>query len=455
MANGNKKCFRVFVLLLTVVLALLTVFAVGCSDNENYPILKWRSDGLYGILPPPVIEFGSVYKETDDVLEFTLNGAEKTDFSLYVQLCSEKGFTHNVVNSEFFYSANTERGYKVSLQYIKSKKEISVSLDASGVLISVGRPSEDFRGLMYTDVVNMMKALGFINVQTQEVSVSANSEHAEYSVEGVTVGGTRFDADQSLVCSLPVVIKYYRRSIELRYSASDLVGKDRAEVEATLRNTGFTNITLQETFAPVNTSMPDSMDGKTISVSINGQTAFTAGDQFPPAAFITVSYHCFDIIMDVSSDSLAGQPKDGVVDKLKGMGFRAIRLIPTFAGGDRVSYSRDDTVVSITVGDAQAFDANKRFKRTDTVCITYYEFDITIAKSAKEFKNDMLYTDAVEYLRSLCFVNIKTEASHELINGWINKPDEIKSITVNGNSKFDADTVFHHDHEIVIVYYAY
>lgn len=442
-------------------LALTLIFAVGligCSDSENtnYPILKWSSDGLYGILPPPQVEYGSIITATDSTLEFVMNGIDKKAFSIYIQLCAEKGFTHEVVNTnEFFYSAKNEIGYKITLQYTQKTKELSVILDATNVLISVGRPSDDFIGLMYTDAVDMMKTLGFINVQTQEVSVSASSTQTEYSVESVTAGGSRFTADQKLSSSTPIVVRYYRKNVELRTASVELKDKNYEEVEAILRREGFSNIILQENLAPANSTLPDTMDGKTVSVSINGQTSFMVGDQFPPSALITVTYHNLDVIMDQASDSLMGQPKDQIASKLKEMGFKDVRLLPTPEGGDTHSYQYDDTVAGIRIGETESFNSGARLKRYETVYITYYEFDITVTKSAKTIKSEMMYYDAEEYLRSLGFVNIKIDASHELINGWINKPDEIKSITVNGNSKFDENTTFHHDHEIVIVYYAY
>lgn len=446
--------FQIAIRVAFLTVLAIFLFAQGCGA-ENPPILKWSTDGLYSLLPPPTTEYGSVTAETSDSLEFTMNGVEKADFSLYVQLCSEKGFNTSIVNSDFFYSAVNSRGYKVSIQYTKSKNEMTVSLDASAVLINVGRPSDDFRGLMYTDVIDMMKALGFINVQTKEVSVSADSDYADYSVESVTVDGRRFAADDSLRCSLPVVVSYYRRSIEIAFSADELNGKDKGAVENILRNAGFTNITLCEMIATPDSALPDFMDGKTISVSINGQTAFEKGKQFPPAAFITVTYHNLDVIMETSSEGLKGQPKDKVVNSLRNMGFKNIQIVATAEGGERLSYLHDDTVGGISIGGVDGFSSGKRFKRFETVIVSYYEFDITVGRSSKDIKSGMKYQAAEDYLRSLGFVNIKTQASHELITGIINKPDEIKSISVNGETKFEWNDVFHHDDEIIIIYYAY
>ena len=167
---------RIFAIIAIFILSF-SLFTIGCgSDTPEYPILKWRTDGLYGILPPPTVEYGKIVSDSESTLEFTMYGVDKKAFSTYVQLCSEKGFTHNVVNTnEFFYSVTNAQGYKISMQYVKTAKELNVTLDATGVIVKVGRPSEDFRGLMYTDVADMMKALGFINVQTQVVSVSASS----------------------------------------------------------------------------------------------------------------------------------------------------------------------------------------------------------------------------------------------------------------------------------------
>ena len=46
------------------------------------------------------VSAGRIIKDTNSTLEFVMNGIDKRDFSLYIQLCSEKGFTYDIVNAD-------------------------------------------------------------------------------------------------------------------------------------------------------------------------------------------------------------------------------------------------------------------------------------------------------------------------------------------------------------------
>lgn len=67
----------------------------------------------------------------------------------------------------------------------------------------------------------------------------------------------------------------------------------------------------------------------------------------------------------------------------------------------------------------------------------------------------MKYTDVVAKLNEKGFTNIQLRRSNNLINGWVNKEGTVKSISVNGNSKFKGADSFYHDTPIIIVVYTF
>ena len=427
---------------------------MGCSADDD-SALEWKDGGIYGLLPAPISDYGSITKDADGILEFSMYGVTHDNFTEYVKRCVDMGFSQASETLGQEYSGVNAQGGKLTVKYSVTKRKISAYLDLSEARAELPMASNALGGLPYTDVADMMSAFGFVNVQLKEESVPHNSGYADYLVKSVTIDGKEFAAGDKLSCAKPVVVTYYKRSVTLDYSASSLSGKEYSYVERLMKNEGFKNVIVREVYAAADLTVPDSMNGKTVSVSINGDSGFDKDDAFPPSAFVTVTYYNLDVRMDVSHTELLGQTKDNVYQKLSGMGFKNVRLVPTLEGGDKVSYLHNGTVSKITIGNSDSFSVNDSFDRNEEVTVTYYKLDIAVGKSSKEIKDGMLYTEAEEYLRGLGFVNIKIEASKEIITGIINRPYEIKSITVNGDSKFDAEDVFHHDHEIVIVYYDY
>ena len=139
----KNKYFKILNLFLALLLILSTVLsAIGCDGDEtekppvDAPVLMWKADGLFALIPPPTTAYGKILTDTKEFIEFETYYVEKTDFSLYLQLCTEKGYTYSVVNSEFFYSATNAAGYKLSVQFNESQKTIKASLDASNIKLT-------------------------------------------------------------------------------------------------------------------------------------------------------------------------------------------------------------------------------------------------------------------------------------------------------------------------------
>ena len=90
-------------LIVTLFTALAPILSCGNKEAEpdaNTPVIAWKSDGLFSLVPPPTKAYGKILTESADIIEFETRYTQKSDFSLYVQLCSEKGFTSSVINSE-------------------------------------------------------------------------------------------------------------------------------------------------------------------------------------------------------------------------------------------------------------------------------------------------------------------------------------------------------------------
>lgn len=260
------------------------------DDEASYPTLSWRSDGLFAQLPPPTTEYGSVLINTEDTVKVEFNGVSRTDYTLYVQLCSEHGYTTDVKSSDFFYSAKNAKGYRVTLQYTEGKKLITLSLDGSEMQKTVDVGSDAFNGMPFEEAVETLKAFGFNNVTVRAVATPSGESHADGTVESVTVNASSFDAGESFPRSTEIVVRYYKQSVITEFASSALIGKPVAEVEKLLRDAGFANVTVKA----VKTEADDAKIGAVISIAVNGRTSFEVGTELSPNAAVYVTYYSAD-----------------------------------------------------------------------------------------------------------------------------------------------------------------
>lgn len=455
MPNGNssrnkkrvaiQRCLR-FVRVIFAFMLITSAVGCSCSGCDN-PVLNWKEGGLYDYLPKPVSSYGKVSVDEATKLEFTLFEVDADEYKLYVEQCREKGFSVTDKDNIYDFYATDVNGYRLEVSRVRGGTGIEVLLDVSEGRVSAGFSSDELCGLGFTDVVDIMESRGFINIQVKEKNVPYDSYATDdYTVASVTVGGMPFTSDEKLSCVAEVKVTYYKRGIRLGYSSKYLNGKHHDLVMELLLGAGFKNIVIEEIEAASDYNIPDSMNGVVYDLSINGRTEFSEGMHFPENSFIRAKYYNLNNEVGESSNTLVGQPIDRVLEKLEEWGFRNIELVSKKCDAEQVG-----EVMGISIGEVDQFLASDSFDRGATVTVVYG--GIKVEKSAEEL-GDMLYTEAEEYLRSLGFENIKTEVSY-LINGWINKPNEIKKITVNGDSKFDEKAVFQHDAEIIIVYYEY
>ena len=452
------------ILALTLILAAI-MSAVGCDGGKDgekekppadTPVLMWKTDGLFALIPPPTTEYGKITADSKELIAFETYYVEKTDFSLYVQLCTEKGYTYSVINSEFFYSATNPTGHKLSVQFNDSQKTMRVSLDAASIKIKVTVDSEYFKGLQYDDALDTLKALGFTNISVKITELPEDSDIANGTVESVRINSLPFEKDSEFLSSDPVTVRYCMRSIAISSSSADLIGKSYAETEALLKGAGFINITCKESIVPVDSPLSESLHGSVFAISVNGRSEFEKGERFSPNSVITVTYYSFNVQMDSNAESLRFQDPEAVEAALRAKGFRniTVQLTHDISGVDISRY--DGTVASVSIGGNSSFSAGQIFERSASVVITYYRYNITIEASAADMKSSMLYYEAEEYLKGLGFTNVTTQKDQQgqLITGWMHVDGEIYSFIINGKiSNFSDGAQYPYETPIVITYY--
>lgn len=159
------------------------------------------------------------------------------------------------------------------------------------------------------------------------------------------------------------------------------------------------------------------------------------------------------IPVGISSEELTGQNYEEVVDVLKKAGFSRVSSTPEYDIGIN-ELNIEGTVESVNIDGNYSFSADKRFQFDSRVIVSYHMIkNIQVPCSAKE-AGKMQYEDLKKQLEDAGFVNIKVEPKKDLIKGWLKKEGKVKTITINGDSSFDAYKSYRPDAEIIIIYHA-
>ena len=180
--------------------------------------------------------------------------------------------------------------------------------------------------------------------------------------------------------------------------------------------------------------------------------------------FIVIFTGCFggykyyqyqrSVPVGVSTEDLVGRDYTETVSLLENAGFTNVSSEPKYdIEIDKVELERK--VESVSIAGHESFDSNDRYPFDANIIIAYHMVkDINVPLSAKEAKK-LQYDDLEKQLRDAGFVNITLEPKYDLLKGIIRKEGRVKSISINGDSSFKADTSYRPDAEIIIIYHTF
>lgn len=109
---------------------------IGVDAPVVYGELKWSDNGLGKLLPTPVSKVGEIKKDDNKGFEAIVAETSIEDFKAYAKLCSDKGFSIDVEESDKSFDAKNADGYKLSVKYI-GNNVMSISIDEPEYQVAV------------------------------------------------------------------------------------------------------------------------------------------------------------------------------------------------------------------------------------------------------------------------------------------------------------------------------
>jgi hypothetical protein len=172
--------------------------------------------------------------------------------------------------------------------------------------------------------------------------------------------------------------------------------------------------------------------------------------------FLLIEYYEIPklIPMGYSSDSLEGLKYTEAVQRLKESGFSNVH---TKERAD-LTISRDDeenlvTEIKLIFGDS--FDENTKYPSNLWITVVYHTVELYASPLTSKEAKGMNYLDVIDEFEKAGFVNVTTNVKYDIVTGWLTDDGEVKSVSINGDKKFDSDDKYRLDAEVFITYHTW
>lgn len=158
------------------------------------------------------------------------------------------------------------------------------------------------------------------------------------------------------------------------------------------------------------------------------------------------------IPMGYSSDSLEGLKYTEAVQRLKESGFSNVHTKEI----SDLTISRDDeenlvTEVKLMFGDS--FDEDTKYPSNLWITVVYHTVELYAPPLTSKEAKGMNYLDVIDEFENAGFVNVTTVVEYDIVTGWLTDDGEVKSVTINGDKKFDSYNEYRLDAEVVVTYH--
>lgn len=158
------------------------------------------------------------------------------------------------------------------------------------------------------------------------------------------------------------------------------------------------------------------------------------------------------IPMGHSSEFLEGLKYTEAVQRLKESGFSKVHTKEI----SDLTISRDDeenlvTEVKLMFGDS--FDEDTKYPSNLWITVVYHTVELYAPPLTSKEAKGMNYLDVIDEFENAGFVNITTVVEYDIVTGWLTDDGEVKSVTINGEKKFDSYDEYRLDAEVVVTYH--
>lgn len=156
--------------------------------------------------------------------------------------------------------------------------------------------------------------------------------------------------------------------------------------------------------------------------------------------------------MGCSSESLEGLKYTEAVQKLKEAGFSNVHTKEI----SDLTISRDNeenlvTEIKLIFGDS--FDEDTKYPSNLWITVVYHTVELYNPPLTSKKAKGMNYLDVIKEFENAGFTNVTTIVEYDIVMGWLTDDGEVKTVTINGDKKFDSYDKYRPDAEVIVTYH--
>ena len=160
------------------------------------------------------------------------------------------------------------------------------------------------------------------------------------------------------------------------------------------------------------------------------------------------------IIVGYTKDELIGLNYKIVEDKLESRGFENIETkeINDLIYKDK---NKKEVVTDVLISNRDNYNKNSKYMKNEEIIIIYHSLIKTNPPLTNKEVKKMNYKEVEKQFKNNGFENIKIEKIQDLVTGWITKDGEVETVTINKDTKFDINSEYLIDAEVIIKYHTF
>lgn len=234
-------------------------------------------------------------------------------------------------------------------------------------------------------------------------------------------------------------IHLYRKGrVKIPFNPTEVAGAQLKDVISELEKAGFTNITKLQDY----TGWMDA--DQVISVSIDDKQDYVKDDYHNPDVKVVVTYSSSDrvYVTDLLKEWKSSEPED-VKALLEKAGFDSVDLEELYTP----EIKNDKKIANLVLNGKSFSDEECYLPKNAPIQVSYYIYKIAIGNDNAGFVGQN-YRDVGILLEEIGFTNCQCEVK----NTGFAKGESVVNVIVNGNTVYDAESLFVPDTSIVIEY---
>ena len=163
----------------------------------------------------------------------------------------------------------------------------------TGENVKIGKSSDSFIDMDKDEAIDYLQGRGFTNLTIEaDADYLYGADYELNTVSNITIDDdSSFSSSTSFSTDMQVIIHYHSAAITTVDDYNSYINENYNDVILRLHNAGFSNIEL-DTDPDLIIALLHS-DGDVESISINGETGFSEGDEYPSDSIIRIIYHTF------------------------------------------------------------------------------------------------------------------------------------------------------------------